>query len=461
MMKKLLCLVLALVLLCGSALAEAYQATVTFSSNTAQMVELLTKVGITEDAELLAQGLAELLAKLRLELFMQDGAFQSGVYLADETLLELANLVDDQGLVQMVSNLLPNHYIAYQLTDEENARLAEARNVMDNTDWQAVLKELTAVAQSWWDGLPRQESKGNFIGDAYTGGTRCVSCSFDDAILAQLVDALSAALQQYGVDDNFLAEYLYQENFWASVAAANQEAAQANRYGYTVKHIYSEADALVGMSLIVLDGESQVMTASLGTNENGGKLVLGWGKDERNYFLCLESFSAESSTEWTAFLYQDPQRLGFPMVETLPSYLLWATGGEFTQRADASWRLDMEFVDLYTDNALLMDFYVRLDMRETDTDAVMDASLYMSNGDEGAAENPVLGITISLQQAEERSWSVEKRQRLDMESIGVMGAETQTVMEQEVQQSIDVLLLQLFKVLPAQLITYLMQHFTD
>lgn len=461
MMRKLLCLVLALMLLCGSALAEAYQATITFSSNTAQLTELLTQAGMTGNRELLAQGLEELLAKLRLELFIQNEAFQGGIYLADESLIDLTSFVDDEGLLHMVSNLLPNHYLAYQLTEEEKAQTAQAQRVMNTTDWQDVLKELTALAQAWWDKLPCQESAGTFMGDAYAGGTRCISTSFDDAGIAQLVDTLSAALQQHGVDDGFLAEVLYQKDFWDAVTAANQQAAQDNRYRYTVRQVYGQDDALAGLSLIVQDGETQVMTASLGAKADGWKLVLAWGKDERNYYLCLESYSEADSTEWTALLYQDPQRLGFPLVETLPSYLLWVAGGELTQREHAAWRMDMEAIDLYTDDPLLKDFYMRLDLSQTDTSVTLETLLYLPNGEDGAAEEPVLGVQMKLQQTEERTWLVEDKQRLDMEAPDTLGAEAQTVMEQEIQQSLDVLLVQLFKTLPAQLITFLMQNFTD
>lgn len=461
MMKKLLCMALALALLCGSALAEANQAVVTFSANTTQLVELLTQSGVDGNVKLLAQGLKELCEGLRLEFQWQDNAFWGNMCLADTTLVDLAYFCSDEGLLQLTTSLLPQHYMACQLTEADMAQSREAASTMADTDWQAVADELAAAAQSWWNELPCQESEGRFMGDAYDGGTRCVSRCFDDADLARAVDMLSSVLQQHGVDDGFLEAYSGQQNIWASVQVANQAAAQANRYQYTVKQVYGDTGALVGLSLVVLDGETQVTTASLGVNESGKKVVLGWGKDERNYYLCLETFPEDADLDWTALLYQDPQRLGFPMVETLPSYLLWLAGGSLTQQAENAWRLDMELIDLYADNALLQDLYIRIDATQTAESAVLDASLFLPDGEDVSAANPVFGVNVTVQSADERAWSVENRQRLDLESTHELGAETEAVMSQELQQSLDTLLVQLFKVLPSQLITFMMQLYAD
>lgn len=460
-MKRLLCMVLVLMLLCGSAFAEENQAVITFSANETQLIDLLTQMGAPGEVKLLAQGLEELLAKLRLEFQWRDNASWGGVWLADTTVVDMATFQDDEGLIQLTTSLMPEHYIAYQFTEAEMTRNRDAFSTMTSTNWLAVANELAEAAQAWWNELPGQESAGRFIGDAYDGGTRCVTRSFDDEDLACAVDRLSTILQQHGVDNDFLTAYLGLNNLWESVQTANRTAAQNNRYHYTVKQVYDDNGDMRGLSFIVLEGENQLMTASLGMNESGWKLVLGWGKNERNYYLCLETFPTENGTDWMALLYQDPQRLGFSMVETLPSYLLWLAGGELTQQAEDAWRLDMECVDLYADNALLKDFYVRIDASETAQGSVMDASLYLPSVGGESAEEPVFGVNLMIQPADERTWSVEGRQRLDMESADALGEETQTVMEQEVQQSINLLMVQLFKEMPAQLITYVMQYFAD
>lgn len=459
MKKKLLCLALALMLLCSSAMAEAYQATVTFSSNTTQLVELLTQTGMAEDVKLLAQGLEELLSKLRLELLMQHNGGQCGISLGKEKLIDFAYFVDEQGLIQFIASLMPNHYIAYQYTEEEQARIAAAGQVMNDTDWQAVFAELAAVAQTWWNELPRQESREKYIGDAYTGGTRCVSYSFDDACVAQLVDMLSAALQQHGVDDGFLAEYLYQENLWGSVAAANQEAAQANRYRYTVKQIYDEADAFVGLSVVVLDGESQVMTVSLGRENDGWKLVLGWGLKETNYYLCTDAVPGERGWEWTILLYQDPQHLGFPAVEPVLEYVLWMAGGIADFAQTDGFHLEMDAIDPYA--TAMQSYYVTVDGRESAEEASIEGALYLVAEDNELPDNPLLSMTIKLEKTAERTWSVEGKQRLNMEANDALGEEVEAVMHEEVQQSMNVVMVQLFKELPTQLITFLMRNFMD
>lgn len=459
MKKKLLSLALAMMLLCSSAMAEAYQATVTFSSSTTQLVELLTQTGMAEDVKLLAQGLEELLSKLRLELLIQHNGGQCGISLGDENLIDFAYFVDDQGLIQFMASLVPNHYLAYQYTEEEQARIADARQVMNDTDWQAVFAEAAAVAQSWWDKLPRQESRENYIGDAYKGGTRCVSYSFDDACVAQLVDMISAAMQQRGVDDGFLAEYLYQENLWSTVTAANQEAAQANRYRYTVKQIYGEADAFVGLSVIVQDGENQVMTVSLGGENDGWKLVLGWGQNETNYYLYADAVPGDQGWEWTILLYQDLQHLGFPTVEPVLEYVLWMAGGIADFDQTDGFHLEMDAIDPYA--TALQSYYVTVDGRESAGDASIEGALYLVADDNELPEKPLLGVTVKLEETAERTWSVEGKQRLDMEAADALGEEVETVMNEEVQQSVNVVMVQIFKELPTQLITFLMRNFMD
>lgn len=452
-MKKLLCLALVFAMVWGTALADASHAILTFSTSAGEIAKLLEKT-VGNGADLLAQGVEELLNKLRLEFHQQDNAVQAGLYMADVTVFEITGISEKSGLSMVLSNLLPEHYIAYQCSDEELTRRNEAYEVAQRTDWQAAAGELTNAVQGWWNGLPVQQENGSFMGDAYTGGTLCVTRCFDDAGIAECVGSLAAVLQNFGVDNVFLQAYLGQKNLWDSVKQANRNAAEANRYAYVVKEVYSPENTLIGLSLTVLDGESQVMTASLGLDKDAWKLVLGWGLNEKNYYLCAECVEDQAQKNLTLLMYQDSQRLGFRTVEPITSYLLWLAGGTVTDSEDAGWKLDMEVVDLYATE--LDDFFITAEAGGKDG-LTVNIALFLSDGENGAAEKPLISANFTLQDAAERTWSVEGKTRLDMEAPEALSADVEAVMEQEVSKAADAMLVELFKVFPAQLLTFLIQ----
>lgn len=109
----------------------------------------------------------------------------------------------------------------------------------------------------------------------------------------------------------------------------------------------------------------------------------------------------------------------------------------------------------------MQSYYVTVDGRESAEEASIEGALYLVAEDNELPDNPLLSMTIKLEKTAERTWSVEGKQRLNMEANDALGEEVEAVMNEEVQQSMNVVMVQLFKELPTQLITFLMRNFMD
>lgn len=459
-MKKLLCLALAFVMLGGTALGEAYLCQVSFSADAQQLATLLEATGLGGNVAMLAQGLEELFDMLRASMLVQHTGTEFGLYLEDTPIIEVASFQDADGLTKMITNLLPEHYFAYQQTEKDIARAAAAEAVMHGTDWPSVGVQVTDTVKAWWDALPSQLATGYFIGDAYTGGASCVTRTLDDGHIAALVDDLSALLQGHGVDDGFLMVYLPQQNLWEAISEANRSAAEANRYAYTVKQVYTADGTLCGMSLVVMDGDSQVMSASLGLEGDSCRLVLGWGLNDTNYYLYADAAPGELGQEWSLMMYQDPQHLGFPTVESMYEYILWMAGGVLDIRQEAgSFRLEMEVID--PQSAVLSDCYVSVKGQNHEDGLTVDGALYLVAEDNVLPESSLLNVNITWRTADERTWSVGEKQPMDFALFDELYAGTDGMLQQELQQAENDMLVTLFKKLPSQLLTFLINPVTE
>lgn len=446
MMKKLLCLAAALVMLCGTALGEAFQGQVTFSADAVQLAELLEQISPESKGSMLAQGLAKLLEKLSLGFFLQEDAGQGGFYLSGEPLSELTVVRADQGEMRMLFSFLPDHYFAFQ-TDSAAAG--------QHADMKMVAAELFAAAKTWWDSLPGRKETGSFMGDAYAGGSLCVTRSFDDAQVAGAVESLLDTLQRVFTENEHLEAYLPANEMWQSIRENSQSIADANRYSYTVKEIYSNDGTLGGLSLTVMDGDAQVSTASLGLTDGAWKLVLGWGLNEKNYYLCIEFLYDQNNKAWTVLMYQDPQRLGFRTVEALNDHLLWLTGGAAAGNEDGTgWRLDMQVIDLQA--KALDDFTIAAEATVTDKYQV-NAGLYLPDDEGVPGEQPVLGMAFTLSAAPQHTWAVDDMQRVEVDASGQLSEEMKEIITEAAQQGAAELAVKLFKALPAELLTFFMQ----
>lgn len=440
MMKRMLCLALMLAMLCTTALGEGHVGRLTFSADAQQITALLEAEGLSRTNGALAQGLAELIGKVSGQLFLQENGLQAGLSLGDTTLLEGTAFVNEEGLFHMLLSVLPSYYLTYPLAAEELARWNAAKGLLQGTAWQAVEAELSTAAVAWWEKLPSQQATGSFMGDAYEGGTLCVTRTLTDEDIATLVDSLAAVLKAHGLADDTM---LY------SLAQENQAAAEANRYTYITKQVYNGENTLVGLSLAVLDGDSQVMTLSIDPTEEGRMLVLGWGLNDVNYYL-LAQWPGEHDQEWAALMYQDSQRLGFRAVASRTEYMLWLAGGTLTREKDG-FTLDMELLDPGAD---VQDIYITLEGRESDAGMTFRAGLHLAQDEETRVEQPVIQACLNWEKAEERTWPVEGRMQLDGASLDNL-EDALISLEDELQQVTRTLEVQLFREIPAQLMTFL------
>ncbi len=440
MMKRLLCLALMLMMLCTAALGEGHEGRLTFTADAQQLSALLEAEGLSATNGVLGQGLAELIGKVRGELFLQDNGLQAGFFLGDTTLLEGTAFVNEEGLFHLLLSVLPSYYLTFQPAAEDQARWNAAKALLQDAAWQAAGKELSAAAVDWWEKLPSQQATGSFMGDAYEGGTLCVTRTFTDKDIAALVDSLAAVLKAQGLADDTLL---------GSLAQKNQAAAEENRYTYIARQVYNGENTLVGLSLVVMDGDSQVMTLSIDPTEEGRTLVLGWGLNDVNYYL-LAQWSCGNNPEWAALMYQDTQRLGFRTVASMAEHLLWLAGGTLT-REESGFTLDMELLE---PGAAVQDIYITLEGRESDAGMTFRAALYLARNEETRAEQPVAEACLTWEKAEERTWPLEGKMQLDGTSMDQL-EDALISLEDELQQVTRTLEVQLFKEIPSQLLTFL------
>ena len=240
MMKRLCALLLALVLLCGTALAEdAWVAELCWESDPAGMLacaELLTGETGTK-ATSFAESLAELLDSLRIDVRAQEGGAYLGLSMKDTVLMDMTSISDWEE-AKILSNLMPGHYIHATISPEEAAANQAAYEKLLALDTEAFANEFTAVLTAWRDALPASEEKGYFMGDAYDGGVRRVSRSFDDALVAQLVEQLIDTANAWGIDDALVAAYLGVDGAFEALKGWNRELAEENRFAYALHDVY-------------------------------------------------------------------------------------------------------------------------------------------------------------------------------------------------------------------------------
>ena len=341
MFRKAVASLLALLLLTGCAvpsLAESgYVFEVSFEASEDQMTAFEKDLG--GDGKT-GTAIAQLLNLLR---FTSSTSADNSVSLlltaGDTDLLSAAARVQENGLLQIASNLFPGIRLEMDLPSDEN--LSQWSNfaacisaAVEKISLQSVA--LRGEAMLFIDSLNPEVESGVFSGDAYTGGVERYTYRFDNRDVAFLFLRLVNKLE--GMDEVF-------STYGCDWKAAKRELtdicmdfADKNEYHYIVRTVYDEhlnplrsyQPDPIGQSVTVFRGEEQVATLSLGQKDQVEKIVLGFGFEQKVYMIDIE-ISGTSVTDsldiaGSVKLWQDPYREGYRAASSDPSNLL----GELT-----------------------------------------------------------------------------------------------------------------------------------
>lgn len=453
MMKRVISILLALMLLSGTALAENYRLDITWEADEACALAYLEQTTNLQGSKLqnTAKAYAELARGLGIQMNFQEGWTYLAASLKDTLLLDLG-VASDWNKVHILSNLLPGHYMTVEVSEEEAAASEAAWNQLTGADWAAIAQEMIAARDSRLAALQHSTETGSFMGDAYEGGVLRHSYAFDDKDVAALVEDLLAVLEKHGIDDKLLEDYVG-EPLVEAIRQKNVQITEKNRFSYILHYVYDQMNAHVGSSLVVLENDQQVMTLSLCANaDNGWRLVWGYGLNEKNYYVEMDLIDDEASggKTFALILYEDPMRMGYRGVEPYADYvvqMLTCTVSSQPQGNNRQWQAELILSDA---GAEQNNRYLIRGEHDAQTDiSCVIADWYISMEDDAV---PVQTIKAELKPCEPMEWSVE-----GMTSIRMNDDASAALIEELVEQASQELLVKLFKLLPPQILTMFLQ----
>lgn len=286
-MKKLLALLLVLMTpLCT--MAEAYRVSFTVDAGEEAFLQAMQAVMPSEsstteaaDIEREAALVQTLLDGLGVDMVVDETAASVSMRLCGKQFFD-ATSYEIPGKVLLTTSLLPGYALATPAAESDAVLLAEA-------EWSKAALSSASGLDAWLAGLNKTESRGVFVGDAYSGGTKCTTWQLSDKDITALLDAVLTEDMRSAMNTIYAAAGLEYLGILDGFDAANAKAAEENRHSYILRTVKDDADQLIGISLTIREGEKQLATTSLGVRKNGCKLVIGLGTNGQNYWFELVS----------------------------------------------------------------------------------------------------------------------------------------------------------------------------
>ena len=286
MTKRILALVLAL-LLPVAALAETYclEWTVTMDAENAK--DAIRDTGLfagADDEDKVCQAFADMMDGIALRLVTQEDAGRLTLAFDETNLLDMSVIARGEDLV-IASDLFSGKgfLIPGGMAEAEDDELTR---LMENTDWMQLLGGMLNAAMTQLDRFEISTQRGSFSGDAYEGGVYCTTLTFDDADLAALLKAVMTDELRALVLNLARAMGFDGKAFLADLDKAHDDAASQNAYRYIIRLVTDADEQFVGASAVVLQGEKQLGTLSIGYADSELRIVVGFGLDDVNYWHC-------------------------------------------------------------------------------------------------------------------------------------------------------------------------------
>ena len=447
-MRRLLCLLLALMLLCGSAMAEASKVTVTWDADLEGAKAFWAASTGDEGARLdsMAMALVELLEGLKVEWVTQEGGAYLALSLKDTLLLDVGT-ESGWDFSRIYSNLWSDQYVNTVLPPEAAEQLQKTWNELNAINLEQLAVALAREIDRWLLGQMMTKEQGSFTGDAYEHAAQVYRYSFDDQAVVQLVEGLMLVLEQQGLTEETINSYLGEDiGLYESIRRKNEEVSAANRFSYVLQLACDSQGEYMGADLLVMENDQQVMTLAHGQAANGWQLVWGYGFEGMNYYFDLEVIAQQDSreTEVGLFVFCDPNGLGFREIQHSGNYLLQMATANFCPQKDGQWGTLAEVLFL----AQQVDCYV-VEGISSQADATAEYAIHWYRGEN--LETPLQTIHVNVQPCEPMTWNTGS-----MTPIDTLSDDGGELLTQVVEGNTQEMLLKLFKLVPTQLLTMLM-----
>lgn len=282
-MRRLLVLILAL-LLPIAAVAETYEVSLEISANELLFEEYFKQwLGehdgtLPEKTDLVLEIVRRVMDGASLHMVMQENAAQLEINLAGGTLLDLAFYTLGADKICLTSSMLGKTALADMRTENDSS------SRLEEIDWTRVGMDLENAVVAWLENMEPTTEYGSFVGDAFDGGSQCVTWSLTDQDIAGLVstalteDVRSAAIivmDEMGLDG---------ADMLGRFERLNATVADEDVYLYILRAVSGAAGEPLGLSLTIIEEDRQVATLSLGLGEETLKLVAGFGMQNKNYW---------------------------------------------------------------------------------------------------------------------------------------------------------------------------------
>ncbi len=305
-MKRLLALLLAL-LLPGCAAAQTYGFTVSvdldetaFAAYAKQAMQLVPQLA-EYDADALANAVAKSLNGLSVDASVQEDAAALNIRLAKGNLVELA-LHTTEDAVYYTSPMLSGYALWAEMEPQTAIGAEKAK-----TDLSSVVSSWEEAVERWLSDIEPTTTSGIFDGDAYSGGTRCITYSLTDQDIAALFNGLLTDELAAYIQEQLESMELDITETLDELHALNARVADEDVHLYILRIVSNDAGEFVGASLTVIKENAQVATVSVGMTDQTLRLVIGLGLSEQNYWWELQlkekqqdsiSYFSGTSREW-------------------------------------------------------------------------------------------------------------------------------------------------------------------
>lgn len=455
-MKKAIALLLALLLVPVSGLAEALQWTITLEI--APMNEFLSTIPVesTDESETQFQAILDaanaLLSSISVRVTCQQNAARLELLMRDGTLLDATAVLDDTGFA-LSSSLIPGVKLVWK---PDQAQVRQMADAVARVDWPALGQRLAECFDEWLAGCaPAVTETGSFAGDAYERGVKRTLYRFDDRDLAMLLSAAGAALNADAAVQNIIR--LLGDSLTTALDEArefNRTVGLRNEYHYQLSLVEREDGALCGVSLTVLRaGEEQVSTLSVGFTENDTRLVWGYGLEDVNYYAdltvsVLENTQLIRRTEINSAVYEDPAFAGY----------------QAAKQGEPVWSLlAQEVVETVADHETVSDMTMTVEGR--------DLPQYRYEIYEEVGQSPFQGQSTSTMYIDNARYLTETitgemveafdPAQDDLREISLLpeiSAQDQADLAEILQEGLSTLTVQLFKLAPPEVLTVFMMQ---
>lgn len=174
--------------------------------------------------------------------------------------------------IALTSNLIPDVKLVIPLDAAK-----EAVSQLAQVDWAAVASDASTRIFRWATSMRGHASVGSFAGDAYTDGVKRIEYKLTDMDFADLFESLLLGMESSDSLMTLLNSMFGADGVDEAIRDFREysiDAVRNSEYNYTLSLVYDKNDALVGLSLNVMEDDELIATVSLGADAEGTQVVL-------------------------------------------------------------------------------------------------------------------------------------------------------------------------------------------